>query len=151
MILEPIFKGLKVKEHSYDALRRFFFRRLYLFLISIIFRLRYKSVLLHKLKTDVKFKLKDDSYHWNSLYESILKTNGELDLNIHPPVAVFKLNDGSYSILNGNHRISILQFIHKECKNKKVKVLCGKQKHLASLQNKGYFDFKYSHLSSTCW
>ena len=63
MILEPVFRGLKLKEYSYLTLIKFFFRWLYARLIVARFSVKYKSVFLHQIASEVKFDLCD----WNFL------------------------------------------------------------------------------------
>lgn len=166
MILEPVFRGLKLKEYSYLTLIKFFFRWLYARLIVARFSVKYKSVFLHQIASDVKFDLGDKEYDWGSLYASLLKTNGELDFKVHPPIGIFKLcvtgtsshkdiikvlQGKEYAVINGNHRIATLQFIHIDNKSKKINVVYGKYKDLSRLEEAGYFDFKYTPLEFIYW
>tara|TARA_R110002020_G_scaffold453321_1_gene668069 strand:+ start:327 stop:800 length:474 start_codon:yes stop_codon:yes gene_type:complete len=157
MILEPVFRGLNLKEYSYLTLIKFFFRWLYAHLIVARFFVEYKSVFLHQIASNVKFNLGDNKYDWGSLYASLLKTNSELDFKVHPPVGIFKLcvtgtsshkditkvlQGKEYAVINGSHRIATLQFIHIDDKTKKINVIYGKYKDLSRLEEVGYFDTK---------
>ena len=61
------------------------------------------------------------------------------------------LQGKEYVVINGNHRIATLQFIHIDNKSKKINVVYGKYKDLSRLEEIGYFDFKYTPLESIYW
>jgi len=100
-----------------------------------------KEVFLHDIKCDDKFDLEDCSYPWDKLYFSILESNKELDYENYSPVGICLLlanartdkelvkailNGSLYEIIDGSHRIAVLQFIYKEDMYKKIKVLLFK-------------------------